>query len=812
MTAADAAITVHDFYLRADRQVYAAVDDGEANIAYALATQGRYAFVASPVLLDQSRLHGQFNYGPWYFYLAAAVVWVFGFSLTAIRAIHTWVIAGAVAAAFLWFRGRDRLAVPALFALAVLYFFNVVEWPMVRPDSLVSAFAVLLVVSAGLAFRHRRAIWWFTAGLSAACGAFTHLIAASLVISAVALWIVFAYGERRERGMRTVLRSGGALAAGIAIGLAMFYASFGFDLAMQLRFLAGYRNVTATGETFSVALLRHFQKAFGVFPAWMQDTVWLTLIASWVVVLAGPRVRPSSGAAIRALVLPPATVWTLYLLSNGKYTNYHPGYAILHHVMFAWTAAAMLWVVLAAIDERSRAAGRLTHVAAMAALILAMGQQLSARGSEPYAAVRGPEATRFSSYLARVLAPLPPRARAWGTVLFGLEAPERLQLVQQSDAVELISRFPPDERARFAPDYLVLGYPELRDNMLSGLLGKGDSFLQAMNIVLPSARYRLVALTSGWPYGVTHVYARTARATDEQGQLPVVSAYDAELGRWYTRIGAESPAAFHAVTPVRLTIHYTPSPADAQATTTFAADLPPGQYLLRVRVVPGAEGIANRLLAATSAGMLEQEIGELGARGDFTSYLRGDREVFLLADHRGGLLYVSQFDRGAGASLSGITAYPIVGLIADDERPVPPTPMPPFSAWLPEKGVQMTVDGNRVVVDGDDSPYGYQFSSPVVHAASHDRVEIDIPNVIRQGRVCVGVLNGDSSGWLVRAEEWRARLRFDIDQTQGFRVLFANCRDRVPNGRSVFEVSRPTYVRRTISYADDLTAGLNRQQ
>src|SRR5215471_2210547 len=119
-----AAAVIHDFYANADRAVYAAVDDGEANISYSLATLGRYAFPASPVLLDMSRMQGQFNYGPWYFYLGAAIVWFFGFSLTALRSIHLWVIVGAVLTAFAWLRGRDRVVAPSLFAFAALYFFG----------------------------------------------------------------------------------------------------------------------------------------------------------------------------------------------------------------------------------------------------------------------------------------------------------------------------------------------------------------------------------------------------------------------------------------------------------------------------------------------------------------------------------------------------------------------------------------------------------------------------------------------------------------------------------------------------------------
>src|SRR5437868_5828450 len=117
-------------------------------------------------------------------------------------------------------------------------------------------------------------------------------------------------------------------------------------------------------------------------------------------------------------------VWTLYLLSNGKYTNYHPGYAVLHHVMFAWTAASMLWIALAAIDERAGVtSSRIVRAAVTAAVLLLTMQRLRARGEEPYTIVRGPDPMPFSSYRERVLSPLPPRARAWGTVLFGLEAP-----------------------------------------------------------------------------------------------------------------------------------------------------------------------------------------------------------------------------------------------------------------------------------------------------------------------------------------------------------------------------------------------------
>jgi hypothetical protein len=798
---------IHEFYARVDRSVYAAVDDGEANIAYALATQGRYAFVASPVLLDQSRLHGQFNYGPWYFYLAAAIVWMFGFSVTAIRAIHLWIVIGICGAAFLWFRGRDRIAAPSLFGFTILYFFSVVQWPMVRPDSLVSAFAIALVISAGLAFSSRRPFLWFIAGLSAACGAFTHLIAASLVATAVLLYAWFAVAEWRETDDRAVSRSrisrsGAALAAGLLLGAAMFYASFGFDLPMQWRFLNGYRAVTATGESFSATVRHHFAVAFGFQPAWLQTSVWLTLAASWVVTFAAPKIRPAVTPLVRSHLLPASMLWTLYILSTGKYTNYHIGYAVLLQVMFAWTAAAILWVLFAVLESTDVRAARLAGVAATVVMLALTVRRVQA--AEPYGIVHGAQPVAFSDYANHVLAPLPQRAAAWGTVLFGLEAPDRLQLVQQSDATSLMPHIPVDRHSSLAPDFLVLGYPELRDNLLANLNGLGDSYLETMTQVLPAMRFRLVSLTSGWPYGVTRVYARSLRAVEFAAEAPAVAAYDAERGRWYARVGAEIPAAFRPAPPVTLKIEYAPSPPPRTATATFAADFPPGQYLLHVTVRPGAGAIANRLVAATSTGMLDQQIGELGARGDFAAYLRDDRDIFLLSDHTGGQLFVNQFDSGTGAAIAGVAAYPVLDLIDDPDRPAPPNHLPAFAAWHREDGVRMTGDAGHIVVDGDDSPYGYQFSSPVVRVNWGDRIELEVPNVVHRGRVCVGVLNGDGSQWLVPADIWRARMRFDTDKSLGFRVVFANCRDRVPNDKSRFEVSTASYVTRTQWYVDRL--------
>src|SRR5262245_9630997 len=131
-----ALLVIHGFYETVDRAIYLAVDDGLANIAYALGTEGRYGFLSSPTLVGLSRTQGQFNYGPWYFYLAGLLVWLFGYSLTLVRSIHLWVIVSAIVAARWWFGGRPA-AMWGIFGFGALFAFAQHEWPMVRPDSLV---------------------------------------------------------------------------------------------------------------------------------------------------------------------------------------------------------------------------------------------------------------------------------------------------------------------------------------------------------------------------------------------------------------------------------------------------------------------------------------------------------------------------------------------------------------------------------------------------------------------------------------------------------------------------------------------------
>src|SRR5579871_4167895 len=92
----------HDFFGYTETYPYVATDDVLGNLSYALAKEGRYGHLANPIQSGMggwintevlTRHDGFLNYGPWYFYLGAGLIWLFGYSLALLRSIHLLIMA-----------------------------------------------------------------------------------------------------------------------------------------------------------------------------------------------------------------------------------------------------------------------------------------------------------------------------------------------------------------------------------------------------------------------------------------------------------------------------------------------------------------------------------------------------------------------------------------------------------------------------------------------------------------------------------------------------------------------------------------------
>src|SRR6185436_15261357 len=201
-------------------------------------------------------------------------------------------------------------AAGAIVALGLLYSFDVGQWPMVRPDIAVSVFAVMLLVSAGLAIERGSAPAWFVAGLAAGCAALTHLIAWTLV-PCCAFTLAIALVNDRPDKRRTV----GALlavAAGFAVAVTMFYASFGFRVRDHLAFLRGYSGFLDTRDQSGSPLAAHFHLGFWYLSRAAQVALAAGVAAGAGLVVASWRWPRGARTQVLAIVLPPVAVLCFY--------------------------------------------------------------------------------------------------------------------------------------------------------------------------------------------------------------------------------------------------------------------------------------------------------------------------------------------------------------------------------------------------------------------------------------------------------------------------------------------------------------------
>jgi hypothetical protein len=799
-------LVIHDFFKYID-YIYLAADDGLANISYVLATEGRYGFLSSPLQAPNSipRHNGFFNYGPWYFYLGAGLIWLFGYSLTLLRTIHLLIILLAVVAAYLWFRQEDGRVAAALFALALLYCFDTIQWPMVRPDSMVAFFALLLVIFSSLAIKTQQFTYWFFAGLSASCGAFSHLIAWSLIPASMFIFFSsqFFYWKKVSDSKVARHRKFGwnllAIVSGGAAGIFMFYASFDFRIQDHLATLKAYQSFVVHGTQASLGttsygkvLLQHTQMAFSYLAYNVQVGLWLMLPVGWGLMALSIQLWQNERSTILAYLLPPLTVWSLYVLSLGNYPNFHAGYTILTQVMAFWSIASIIYVVLYLIRIRLQSAGALVSLGITVLLLVSglslVGQKLSS--TPTYKSNISKDLVSISSYLNEILNPLPQGTYAWGTQMYGIENPGRIQLIQFGEGVTLASNVAHTNREAIAPDYIIWGYPENRDSTLA-TLQKTDNPWQNLASLFPNYRYELASIVVAPPYGVTRVYQRRAITEPLSNNQPLVSVYQPSFHQWNRKVGSRLDTTFAPTFPVRIQIGYQTNPPQIVADETISTTLPAGDYLLRVKLKTNPQDVNSRLLAVTSSPQVKQTISELGPDFDRTPYSAYDQEAFLIHHHSGGQIYVSQFDSSSEAGILAVEVYPVEGLtdytVERQEKTFKPLPAP--TQWKPDEAtrVKVTAVAGGSLVEGNSSQLGYQITSPSIPVKPHSQIVLRLRSKIEKGKVCIGVLNQNAQEWIIPPTTLKKEYKLDSKNNQAMFVVFANCNSaNTGNDRSRF--------------------------
>jgi len=803
-----AVLVSRDFFRFADTAVYVSSDDGLANVSYALATEGRYGFLSSPVLTGVARDLGLMNYGPFYFYVGAALIWVFGYSLTLLRLIHLAVILAIAAAGRTWFGRAAGGAAGAVTAIGLLMVFERAQWPMVRPDSMVSLFAVALVVSTGLAIRTGKSRYWFAAALAGAAGAFTHLIAWSLLpAAAVILAIGYLVNARSDDGQWRMPTSLWppllTTALGAAVGAVIFYASFDFRFRDQWRFLTYYQEFTGSmggvsSPGFASLLLKHFDQAYWYLPDPLEYLVWATMAAAVVVVPVslwfdrGERRRRTL-----AFVAPPGVVWVGYLLSLGTYNNFHSGYAILNQVMFLWTGGSLLAALLEGLQPWPALRTIAVGSAWTAAGVLGVGMLTWLAPATNHRALAAAAFVPIHEYAERVVEALPARSKAWGSVEFGMEHPHRIQLIQFWDAISIVDAAAPAARAPLAPDYLVWGRVEnaasagevvtAANRILADTPGR-ESLVgpQRLFAALPSVRYTLLSMVAGPPYGVTRVYGLTSGAPAMS--QPMINVYDPKARQWNSLV---APALSVPLTPAPAATLRAGSIGQAPVRTavqTLQGEMAAGVYLLRVPIAESLTSGQPVVVLASASIEIQADITAVNADLDVSPWFAGERAVHLIYTHAGGPVYLSQFGVGPGG-LSGLEAAPIVALTnySTLRRAAPPAQVVRASDWIASlPAIALGAQGlDRVSMLGDATQFGYQAYAPPIQVQPGQRMRIRVPVTVTAGRACLGVLDGTEQGWLVAPDRLLPEYEFDVNDNRTVKLVLANCNGSRDNSVAV---------------------------
>lgn len=799
-----ATLIVKDFANYIGAYPYLAVDDGLANISFVIVDAGRYGFLSSPLQAPNGlpRHDGFFNYGPWYFYLGAFLTWIFGYSLSLLRAIHLVVILGAVIVAYLWFRREKSNVAATVFALGILHCFQVAQWPMVRPDIMVSFFALTTIIFSGIAINSGRDSWWLGAGFSAASAAFTHLIAWSLVPASAFVLLIAHSGQLRSAWRsrsipKQVLKNVGLLTVGGMIGTLIFYASFGFRIHDHLATLIDYKSFVLTitvahgGQVLEIfnILQKHLASAYGYLPQTARFAVATVLIFGWLVCIFHRRLGLSQRKLIASYLVPPLIIWTGYIASLAFYPNYHAGYAILSQVLAFWTAGALAVVALSWIDQHRGLADRLglfVILAIVAGFGFVIIKPMFVHTS--YKSQIAHKWVPITSYMDQFLNDIPRGSHAWGTIMYGIENPGRIQLIQFGEGLTLVSKMSESERVALSPEVVVWGYSENRDSVINVLSGS-PSPLRRVSELFPKHHYILTSITQAAPYGSTRVYARVPENTESSGNrcaihesnkacLPVARVFDPKNGIWRDRLGTVLTLTAKPVPAQVFRVGYSADPAPIMASRSVAAVLPRGAYLLEVHVKTGHDMAIPRMLAVSSRQEVRQTMSELGPDFDSTPYFPGDETVYLVHRHDGGLVFLSQFDVSAGAGISAIKAYPIASTRLPAGNSM--VALPPFDEWVPDtsSGVHGEKRQDGFTITGNDTQFGYQLASPVLPVTRHQSVTVQINYITMQGRVCPGVLDGKAQTWIATPNKPRSEIVFLSGSNSSVIVVMANCNDK----------------------------------
>lgn len=778
-------VVLRGFCEHIDQYPYLSVDDGLANISYVLAEHHRSAFFSMPFMSNwTARVDGVHNYGPWYFWLGGALIWVFGYSMTLLRSIHLGLIVCTGAAAYFLIGSRRDRAMGGAAAVALLWLYQSSHWPMVRPDIMVAFLVACTLGLSTLAMVRRRWFLWAVAGFTAFAGAFSHMISLA-IIPVVYLAALTANRDAEEAGgmVRSVFRDCCMVTLGGGAAFLQFMLAAHFRLGDFIFQLTSYHDqVSPFGGTRLEALARHWEVAFfrvGGGGVWAAGMLAVAIAAGAVVWFFR---RGGSGARWRAvaLVVPPLSFLVLHLISRMFYLNFHENYSLLIHFGCVWLVFATASAVGGVLAEESATARKvLPPVSYALVAVVAVALAVSTLRDPGYKNSVGRDWVGIRAYVDSVLAEIPSRATVWGNCMYGAQSPDSAQIIHFEDAMHMGAALKFERRRELAPEFMIFGNAEQAKLVISAISKPIGEYINPE--VFLGKRYEPIAVVAARPYGVTRIYRQVHDGDSFGADRPSLRMYRHDTGQWAQSLGRPVAADWAPAPGVSFRIpRFFDFRGAAVADGSVSAELPPGDYFLKCTLdVPAdARDDGFRLVAATSTPSVDDATpSELGPQFDILFMERGSRTCWLVLRHGGGKAYVSHFGLPDGSRIAEVEAYPVDYHMGKDAFPFGYEPLASIGAaqWevLAEGGSRTAQDDGRHMVVGDASAFRYQAMSPpiTVPPGSDILLRADVRAV--EGKVALGVLDARGN-WLVPATELQTEMRFESGANETVKLVVAN--------------------------------------
>lgn len=785
------------------------VDDSIPNVAVALAEHGRYGFLSSPTqgLHEVDRTHAFFNYGPLYFYFAAALTWLMGPSLVMYRMMHPLGLVGIVLASLFALK-RFSLVGPALFAVAIFDIYLQSHWPIARPDIMVSVCVALMLIFAGHAVERGDQLSWFAAGFFACSAVTTHQIAAVLVPVTGVIWLWSVAAEWRDRTAEFWRRAGTSfLAVVLGGGAGAFLYLAAIDFRVRDLWDLGHAGITLYSRPYLEVLNSHLYYAWSS----LNRTSFLLLkIGFWgaaLLSLVGCFLPALWRRRVLAYVMPPVLVSGCYQLSLGFYGNNHSGYVILSQVATIWAIASLASLAIFWIRERFGRWGERVEMVALVATSLVMVKADVTWAKRPSTwEIEAAGNADINDYIREVESPLPEGAAAWGSLFFGLDAGDRTDLVQFGQMYRVVEDFRVDRRSKIAPDYLVLSSYEI-DTDFVRCVGGADTYIENFTKLFPGIHYQPVHLAYAPPYGVTQEYRRVLENDLEGAKTePSVAVNDGASRQWSTQLSAPWEVTFAPADSVTVNVAEYSIEIERKALRSLVANLPAGFFLIEVGIDRNDSGRVG-FLAATPGRYFYWHGGWTNFAVPATPYLPGEKNGFLLVDHLGGPLYVSRFEyastsqappvshdlrktapssiRALGSSTSrigGDQSYGVrivsvrrVSPLADESGRIQPVSVPAWTQWTRQDPNINAVSevGDLLRLLGSVKSGAWLLQSPPIAVPMHQLFALTVPNEPASGALAIGVLGSDGN-WLAPPTLMPRRVAFDTRNSTRVSIVITN--------------------------------------